>query len=193
MHGKSSYQNIKYIFVALALLFIACENDIEKIRSLTSMVEYPDLSGKDVRVVYSDSTIKKLEIKAPTVLQFSTVEEPYTEFPDGINVKFFDETETLESQITADKAVYKTELGLWEANENVFARNFITGEKLTTDQLFWDEKKEIVYSEMFTKIETDDGVFYGEEGFEADQNLNKWVLKGSTGIVNVSEDETEGE
>ncbi|NBC82073.1 MAG: LPS export ABC transporter periplasmic protein LptC [Bacteroidetes bacterium] len=170
---------------------MACENDIETIRSLTSKVDYPDLSGKDVKVIYTDSTKKKLEIKAPTVLRFTTVEEPYTEFPDGIEVKFYDDNEQLESQINADKATYFQDQQLWEARDNVFARNFITGEKLTTDQLFWDEEEGTVYSNQFSKIETEDGIFYGEEGFEADQGLEKWILKSSQGTVNVNEQESD--
>lgn len=175
----------------LAFTLLGCENDIEKIRTLTSSIEYPDLSGKDVTVIYTDSTRKKLEIKAPTVLQFTTVEEPYTEFPDGIEVKFYDDHEQLESQINADEAIYYQEKQLWEARDNVLARNFLTGEKLTTDQLFWDEKEGDVYSNQFSRIETEDGIFYGEEGFEADQNLEKWKLKSSQGTVNVNEQETD--
>lgn len=187
----SQLNRIVFIGSIIVSVILGCENDIETIRSLTSKVEYPDLSGKDVHVLYTDSTKKKMEIEAPTVLQFTTVKEPYSEFPDGIEVKFYNEREQLESQINADEAIYYQDKQLWEARDNVFARNFLTGEKLTTDLLFWDEEEGTVYSDQFSKIETEDGIFYGEEGFEADQSMDKWILKSSQGTVNVDEQESD--
>jgi LPS export ABC transporter protein LptC len=187
---------LKYVRKAILLLggiafFLSCENDIASIQAITATVNYPDVSGKDVRLVYTDSAVVKLEITASEVLQYDNIDEPYTDFPKGIYVKFYNKEGKLESEIKSDKAYYFKSENLWKAEQNVFAQNFETGEKLTTDELFWDEKKETVYSDKFSRIETPDGVFFGENGFTADQNLNTWQLKGSTGTVNVKENEEE--
>lgn len=52
----------------------------------------------------------------------------------------------------------------------------------------------MIYSKVFTKITNVDGVYYGEEGFESDQDFDNYKLIGSSGTVNVEDEElTESE
>ena len=100
-------------------------------------------------------------------------------------------SEKLESTITAKYAIYYQEKKLWEARNNVVAKNLKKNEQLYTDQMYWDENTQKIYSHDFTKFVNNDGTFYGEEGFKADQNLDKWELIGSKGTVNVRSEDQE--
>ena len=51
-------------------------------------------------------------------------------------------------------------------------------EQLNTEQLFWDVRKEIIYSHVFVKIATGDEVIMGDS-FEADQNFTSYIIKGN--------------
>jgi LPS export ABC transporter protein LptC len=169
----------------IAIAFFSCSNDIEKINALTTELFLPDISGKSVHIQYTDSAKLQLELIAPVVNQYNSEKEPYIEFPEGLEVRFYNNEEKLESQINANRATYYTNDKLWKAEDSVYARNFMTGEELTSDLLYWDEEKELVYSDIFSKIVTPDGTFYGENGFEANQDLTKWRLNSSSGTVNV--------
>jgi len=169
-------------------LLSGCENDIERINLLTSETEIPKIKGTNIKVIYSDSAKVKVQILAPAYLQFPDIERPYQEFPDGLEVYFYNDTMEIYSEIMADYAIYYFEEQLWHATGNVVARRLDNGDALNTEELFWDEEKELIYSDSYTKIQNEDGTFYGKRGFESDQDLN-WQLKGTSGTVKVQDEE----
>jgi LPS export ABC transporter protein LptC len=182
---------IKNIIPGAAIIFflLSCENDIEKINELTSELKLPDQSGYNVEVTYSDSGKFIGKLYTPELNKYSGEKEPYIEFPEGIKVIFYDNNEKFESYIRSDYAIYYERKELWEIRNDVVARNVVKGEQLNTEQLFWDQNLGIIYSDKFSKIVNDDGTFYGENGFEAKEDLSKWKLKGSKGTVNVSDEQ----
>lgn len=167
------------------LLFLACENDIEKINTLLSTQTLPELSGKNYEIIHSDSGKVKVRLLAPEIKKFSSGEKPYLEFPSGMKAYFYDDSLKIESVIEAKYVIYFEEEKLWEAKNNVEARNLKNGNQLNTEHLFWDEMKRTIYSSTYTRIVNDDGTFYGEKGFQANQDLTKWKLIGSKGTVKV--------
>ena len=167
---------------------ISCKNDIETINALTSELNLPDQSGFNIETSYTDSGILKGKIFAPEINKYSRKEEPYIEFPQGMKVVFYDSLERAVSYIQSNYAIYYEKKELWEARNQVIAEDQIKGEKLETEHMFWDQKAERIYSDKFTRLTNSDGVFYGENGFEARQDLTKWRLKGSSGTVNVRDD-----
>lgn len=88
----------------------------------------------------------------------------------------------------ADYAVNYESKQLWEAKYDVVSINR-DGEQLNTELLFWDEKNEKIYSDKFSRITTKDGVFFGENGFEARQDFTKWKLINiNNSTVNVKDE-----
>jgi LPS export ABC transporter protein LptC len=178
------------LMLAAILHFGSCKNDIEQINALTGDLNLPNQSGKNYEVQYTDSGRLQLKFKAPLVARYIKKEGgPYYEFSGGIEVIFYDKESNPESMVTAGYAKYFEEKNLWEARDSVVAKNLKTYERLDTEQLFWDMNKKIVYSEVFTKITNPDGVYYGEKGFEATQDMKKYKLIGSSGSVNVKNEE----
>jgi LPS export ABC transporter protein LptC len=195
LQGNTYLQKIKklLVFPGVFFLLLSCENDIEKIRSLTDPTDLPDISAEVVEIIYTDSSNLEMILEAPSIRRFSNVERPYMEFPEGMYVRFYDDSLQLESEIRADYAIYYSEERLWEARGDVFANNLKKGEKLNTEELFWDEEKKTIYSNSFSRIETEDGTFYGQDGFESNQRFSKWRLKGSRGTVNFKDEPEESE
>ena len=181
----------KFCLIAFGLMVLfSCKNDIETINALTSELNLPNQSAYNIEIAYTDSGLLKGKIFAPEVNKYYHDDDPYVEFPKGIKVLFYDSTENVESYIQANYAVYYEKKQTWEARNQVIAENQRKGEKLETEQIFWDQKAEKIYSEKFSKITNSDGVFYGENGFEARQDLSRWKLKGSSGTVNVNDNQT---
>ena len=167
----------------------ACENDIERINLLTNPEELPDIQGEDMEILYSDSGMVKTKLIAKSIKQYSKIERPYFEFPNGIHVFFYNADMEYESEMTADYAIYSNEEKFWVARGNVMAVNYGKGEKLNTEELFWDENTRKIYSNSFSRIENKDGTFYGQNGFEANQKLTSWKLKGSRGTLHVKDEQ----
>jgi LPS export ABC transporter protein LptC len=173
------------------LLFHSCKNDIETIKALSDELNLPNQSGKNFEVQYSDSGKLLAIFKAPLVERYVRKGDKgsYYEFNKGIEILFYDKNEELESIVTARHGMYYEDKNLGVASDSVVGRNIRTGEQLNTEELFWDRENKTIYSHVFTKITNDDGVFYGEKGFESDQDFNNYKLIGSSGTVRVRNEE----
>jgi LPS export ABC transporter protein LptC len=167
-------------------LFFSCQNDIEIINAITSEIDFPTESIQHIESIYSDSARIEIRIKAPEVKRYGNAIEPFMEFTRGIEVLFYNEQGEINSQLTANFAVYNETEKLWEARDSVVAIN-VNGEVLNTDLLFWDEEKGLIYSNKFVKITTDDEVLFGE-GLEANQDFSDWVIKKPTGTIYLEEE-----
>ena len=186
--------NVKMVHLAgflaiLALLSWGCENDIERINMLTDDTDLPTVKGTNIKVIYSDSAKVKVQILAPSYRQFPDVERPYMEFPDGMEVYFYNDSLKLESEITAEWAIYYMEERLWHATGNVVARRFDDGDALYTEELFWNEGEQRIYSDSYTKVHNEENVLYGSRGFRANQDFSNWELIGSSGTIIVEDEE----
>jgi LPS export ABC transporter protein LptC len=172
--------------------FVSCKNDIETINALNNEIKLPDQSGFNIEITYTDSGKIQGKIYAPEVNKYDRGEEPYVEFPKGMKVMFYDSLERPTSYIKANYAIYYEKKQLWEARNQVVAENLVNHDKLETEQMFWDQKEEKIYSEKFTRLTNSDGISYGEGGFESRQDMSKWRLKGSSGTLNVNNDNING-
>ena len=175
------------LITTVVVFAISCENDIATIKALNEDLNMPMQTGSNVEITYTDSGQVKVRLMAPELKRFSRENDPYYEFPKGLKVMFYQHDGKVESHIEADYALFFEKQELWEARNNVVAKNERTHEQLFTEHIFWNQKEETIYSDQFTKIINADGTFYGEKGFEARQDLSKWKLKGSKGTVNVKD------
>jgi len=142
----------------------------------------------EIETIYSDSGCVKVILTAPKLLRFENKENPYDEYPEGLDVKFFDTGFNTTGTLTCEYAKYLVNENIWDARKNVEAINLNTGEQLNTEQLFWDIEKELIYSDAFVRITTQDEVLYGN-GFESNQDFSTWKILNPKGSFNINEDE----
>jgi LPS export ABC transporter protein LptC len=186
--GRNFALNYKAISVILlVLIIISCENDIEVIKSFSQNTLMPRQSMIDAEIIYTDSGRVQLMITAPEIHYFNETSEQYTEFPYGVFTEFFDRDENVESQLSSKYAIYYTDKELWEAKDSVVVINQ-AGEILNTEQLFWDERNKIIYSNSFVKVTRPDEVIMGE-GFEADETFSRWKIKKIQGTIYIHDEQ----
>ena len=140
-------------------------------------------------MIYTKNGQKDYRFSTPLMERYELAREPYMEFRYGINIITFDSLGNEASNLIADYAIYYENRELWEARGNVEGTGE-DGRKLYTQQLFWDEKTDKVYSNVDCKVVDGLDVFVGE-GFESDSEFKDWVFRESEGRmwVDVSEDE----
>jgi hypothetical protein len=61
------------------------------------------------------------------------------------------------------------------------------GDKLETELLFWDQKKDIIYTDRFVKITTEDQIIQGY-GLESDPKLSKRRIKNMSAIIYINDE-----
>ncbi len=175
-------------------LFLACQNDLNEVKQLTFESQLPALKVNEMHTVLTDSGRVRVVMNAPVMQRFEPQnedEQPYDEYPEGFMVEFY-RNDTVESQITAEYGIYYSEKELWEAKRNVIAQNYVKHEKLNTEHLLWDMRKERIYTDKFVRITTSDEVFIGT-GFESDQNFTSWSIKKPKGSFVINDEEEQQE
>lgn len=172
------------VLAGIIMFFSSCErNNIEKINQITAEIDAPDIAVTNTEIIFSKNGRVEVRLVSNQINRYLDEEEPYTEFPEGLYVEFYDSTNKITSYIKANYCIYDEKEELWTAENDVVSVSE-EGDTLNTDFLIWDQKKEKVYSDQYVRITNEDGIIHGK-GFEANQDLSDWVIKNSSGTINV--------
>ena len=186
----SKYNIIKSIVVLLGItMLLSCENSIKEVQDLTNRKDTPEVSGKDIEFIRTDSTRIVYRAYAVEFIQVKNEEAEYNEFPKGGKLISYDDDETQAWQIKANYAKNIKSDELWELRNDVEAISD-DGKKINTELLYWDQKKKLIYSDQYVRITTADNQVLEGNSFTSDEKMNKITLKKVTGEVYL-DDETE--
>lgn len=175
------------VAIVIATMLFACKNDMETISQLTTDPSLPGESARDVEMIYSDSGRIMIKLVSPVLNRYLT-EDPYIEFPEGLHLFFYDSAMNVKSELTANYGINYENKKTMEVKDDVVITNHDKHEVLNTEHVIWDQRIKKIYSEVFVKRTTPDGVLYGE-GFDADESLKSWKLRKVSGEFQFNEQE----
>lgn len=141
-------------------------------------------------MINSTNGQKEYRFWTPLMERYEFAKDPYMEFRYGINIITYDSLGGEASRLRADYAIFYEKRELWETRGNVVGKS-ADGRELYTQQLFWDQKIDKVYSNVDSKIIDGYDEFVGE-GFESDSEFKEWVFKESEGRMWVESDDQAG-
>lgn len=169
------------------LCMVSCGGDTKDIVVVSFDPETSyTLKTTDLTTLISDSGITRYRVKAEEVLMFDKAKEPYWYFPKGLYLEKFDTLFHVEASVKADTAYNYEKKGLWKLVGNVKVES-LEGKKFETSLLFWDRKKEKIYSDQYIRIEEADKIITGI-GFESNQDMTKYDIFNSQGVFPVKEE-----
>ena len=183
-----TFINITAAFYAAVMfvLFPACSGkDKNLAEAITERDSLPSMRSLGVTTLISDSGITRYKIITEEWTVFDKKDPPYWAFEKGVYLEKFDSLFRIDASIKADTAYYYEKKKLWELRSNVSIRN-LKGDKFDTELLFWDEKKEEIYSDKYIRIEQQDKTITGY-GFESNQELTEYQIRNTTGIFTVED------
>jgi LPS export ABC transporter protein LptC len=183
---KTGNTTLLTIFAVIAATVLSCDKSIDTIPK-SEVLTLPSMTGKDIRSVFNDSGKVQLILTAPVLEQFINTDSPFTEFKSGIKLLFYDGHENPVGSVTAKYAKNSDSKNLWELRDSVVIVNE-ENEKLETELLFWNQQKDLIYTERFVKITTKDQKIQGT-GFESDSRLTKRKIKNVTAIIYLKDEE----
>jgi LPS export ABC transporter protein LptC len=177
--------DVKYIrarFVALliitiTILAVGCggrSNDAMEMQEYTGPIM--DV-GPSINY-YSDSAVVKMRMESPRQLIFGNED---SEYPEGLYLEFFENGKKT-SSLKADYCYYTKKEDLYKATGNVVIQSMETNDRLDTEELFWSQKKEEVFTDKFVKIEQE-GFLHIGEGLEAKQDFSYWKILDAQGTI----------
>jgi len=131
-------------FLIFILLF-SCEDNFQEIKKINSKSLLPVGITENLKLIYTDSAKVKAILYSSLNKDFTNKIFPYSEFPNGIKISFFDK-ENNETIVTSDYAIMYNKTNIVDMRGNVFINNY-DGSELKTDQLFWDPEQEWLFTE----------------------------------------------
>jgi LPS export ABC transporter protein LptC len=162
------------IAILICVLIVSCSKgkSILPMVSLLDQKEMPMMHTEDAISLISDSGMTRFRIKADIWDVFSEKGSTQWYFPKGFYLERFDSLFNVEANVIGDTAYYYEKQGLWKLVGNVKIVN-MKQEKFETSELFWDQKKQKVYSDSLVRVEQE-GSIITVIGFESNQEMTQY-------------------
>ena len=172
----------------LGVLFLAsCNHKAEEIKQLAETESKMGVEqATNIEIMYADSAVLKAKIKAPLMERFANDANPYMEMKKGLKADFYDKDHNIESTLKANYGISYEVTKIIHLKKDVHIINS-KGEELSSEELFWDQNKQKIYTEKYVTIKRMNAIIYGD-GFESNENFTKYRILRPKGRVNIKKE-----
>lgn len=163
----------------------SCENDYKTVQAMATKKIGVDEVTK-VESYLSQGGAMRAKLTAPLMLNYQS-DTPKIEFPHTLHVDMYNDSLKVESQIFAKYGRYLQNEHKVYLRDSVVVFN-ISGDTLLTEELWWDQNRQKIYTKRDVMIRRPGSDWMrGEQGMEADQNLNNWTLFQASAVRTVAD------
>jgi LPS export ABC transporter protein LptC len=178
----------------IAMLLQACENDLNKVKQISALeVSKPIDTTKGVDIVYSDSAKVRARVVTPLMIHFTKATNPHYEMPKGVKIFFYDDKLNQKTKVydpekhvvatvVSDYAITSNNEKLIELRKNVVVRN-TQGDVFTTQQLFYDVNKKLIYSNQYCQMTKVDGTALDGTAFTSNESFTETHFEHGKGVI----------
>jgi LPS export ABC transporter protein LptC len=178
------------VLLSSILLLASCRKETRlSVGAVEDRSGTPVLDTRGVTTLISDSGIIRYRINTAVWQIYDKAEPSYWEFPAGIFLERFNEDLKVDASLCADYAIYNQPDQLWRLEGNVHALN-LEGEEFVTEELFWDQKAEKIYTDSLITVTKTSSVIVGI-GFVSDQSMSKYTILHPTGYFPIEDEDDE--
>lgn len=161
--------------VAIVVLSCKQETAAEAIDFETTPVQIAD----SIFTTNSKNGVILMRMEAPRMEKYDMTGFEKSLYPDGLKVFAYTDEGLLETEIRSLHAIYtrnkKTKEEEWKLFGEVYVRNVINDQIMTTDTLYWDQVNERIHTDCYVKLTSPQGLLQGY-GMESDQKANNSVI-----------------
>lgn len=174
-----------YILPCLLLLVQACTNEAEKEKVMNERVNLPLETGKNIYITYTDSGLTKAKVFAPLLERYATETRNETVMKNGITAYFYSKEGKVDSYLKSKFAVrYDKEKKMIARNDVILVNS--KGDTLNTEELIWEETKQMIHSDKYVRITTKDEIIMGD-GFESNTEFTKYKIFSIRGTISLKQ------
>lgn len=188
-----NYPNIKNM--ALVVIVFAITTIVASCAGKTDVGEAVDINAiprqtvNDMYAVQTNNGMLQMRMEAKLMQRFQndSTQISFELFPDGFDVYAYNKEGMLETHIHSEVAKHTTTRNdeKWEAYGNVVIKNFIKGERMETDTLFWDRETKRIFTHRLVKMYSPQGFMQGYGMHSDEMARNARIMKpfDSYGII----------
>ncbi len=182
--------SIKSVITVLTVITLfACEGNYKEIQQLSESDLGPIAEGEGVNLKYTDSGKLVANLKTPKLLDYSNYNFSFSEFPEGLEVVFWNE-EGKKSTVTSDYGIHFEGANLVDLRGNVV---LITSDSvvLNATQLYWDQSNKWIFTDQPYNITFKDGSYNEAIGFDSNEDFTTFLSRENTGVQYVDQEAVE--
>lgn len=176
---------LKWVVTVFAVtLFFGCESNFKEVQKINFSEFVPSSDADMVNLKYTDSGRITAILVSKKMLDYASVEFPFTEFPKGIDVTLYDKKDK-KTFIKSNYAIsYKgTNIIDLQGKVKIFTEQ---GQTLETEQLYFDQKNEWFFTERRFKFTDPKGISNGQ-GIDFSKDFNVIYSQKITGEVETND------
>jgi len=163
-------------------LFVFACNQAEDLDLSTRNEEIPSRSLINAHVIFKDSGFLKIDLRSPLNEEFAMTDSPYTKFPKGLEMDFYNKSIDSPGYLRANWAVMNDMKGWYEGRGDVLVINE-KGDTLKTQKLFWNKNERRVFTQDTVYIISKSGdSLQANNGLEAKDDLSEYSLFNNRGM-----------
>tara|TARA_B100000795_G_scaffold199281_1_gene153115 strand:- start:1865 stop:2398 length:534 start_codon:yes stop_codon:yes gene_type:complete len=171
------------LFLFFSFFLVSCTNDPKLVQEFISDKEQAIEHIKGAELLHTENGKVKVRVIANSIERFQDI-QPALIFSNHLEVYFYNDSSQLQSTLMANYASIDEEKKIMVAQNNVVLIS--SDDKiLETDELFWDEKKNKIYTNKKVKITTGKEVVYGQ-GFTSSADFKKYSITKVHGTFDFS-------
>ena len=184
MKKSIAYNRLNIVTVITATMFFSCNNNLNEVQNIGISENEPIGIAENINLKYTDSGKIKAILISPKMLDYSTRDFPFNEFPEGIKLDIFDNKNN-KSVVVSDYAIIYSNTDLIDLQGNVVITTH-EGNILKTQQLYYDQKNKWLFSNYPVEIASNDNSLIKGNVFDANSDftlLNIYEMHDSVMIV----------
>ncbi|MBR7157100.1 MAG: LPS export ABC transporter periplasmic protein LptC [Bacteroidales bacterium] len=184
------------IVTAIATIVVSCSDQTPQ-GQIIDINAIPRQTVKDMYAVQTNNGMLQMRMEAKLMQRFQndSTKISYELFPEGFDVYAYNKDGLLETHIHSEVAKHSTTKHdeKWEAYGNVVIRNFIKGERMETDTLFWDRETKRIFTHRLVKMYSPQGFMQGYGMHSDEMARNARIMRPFDSFGIISNDSTSTE
>lgn len=172
--------------ISFIFLLTSCDRKTDLLDA-SKKIDFPDKVIFNAHILHKDSGSIQMDLRSPLIEMYQLVDSPYTLFPKGVDLDFYEKNKTKPGYLQANWAKLNDATNLYEGKGNVILVND-AGDSLKTEHLFWNRTDKRIYTtkEVFLISKNGDSL-HARNGLEATDNLERYTLFNNQGFIWVDE------
>lgn len=167
------------------IFFCSCSNTPESIKDFITLEKSAVETITEAEILHTENGILKVKINSNKIERFHD-KEPQIVLTNGIEIFFYSDKAEIKSTLTADRAELDKKNKIMTASKNVVLTS-VDNKKLETSVLFWDEKRNKIYTNSQVFVTTNKEQIIGD-GFTSNTDFTNYSISNITGVINLQSD-----
>ncbi|MDO5970826.1 LPS export ABC transporter periplasmic protein LptC [Flavivirga aquimarina] len=185
MNKKHTYNILNIVTVIfIVTLFFSCNDSFNQVQKIGISENEPIGIAEKFNLKYTDSGRLEADLVGAKMFDYTNRDFPFKEFTDGIVLYVFDE-ENRKSTIISDYAIVYDNTNLIDLQGHVVITTH-DGNVLKTEQLYYDQKKAWVFTNVPVTFTTKQDIINGN-GFDSNREFTNAEVLEVTGIISLDD------